>query len=153
MKNRGGIVLLFAALLLLSLYYLARTWKINDIRKDAEAYATVNGTLDPAKKQYYLDSLWKTQVFMGSTVESLTKQELGLGLDLQGGMHVILEVSPADIIKSLARGSRDPRVTQAINKTRDLAAKGSINFVDQFEKELKALAPDIKLATIFSNSS
>jgi SecD/SecF fusion protein len=153
MKNRGGILLLFAALLLLSLYYLARTWKINDIRKDAEAYATVNGTLDPAKKQYYLDSLWKTQVFMGSTVESLTKQELGLGLDLQGGMHVILEVSPADIIKSLARGSRDPRVTQAINKTRDLAAKGSINFVDQFEKELKALAPDIKLATIFSNSS
>ncbi len=153
MKNRGGILLLFAALLLLSLYYLARTWKINDIRKDAEAYATINGVVDPAKKQYYLDSLWKQKVFLGSTVESLTKQELGLGLDLQGGMHVILEVSPADIIKSLAKGSRDPRVTQAINKTRDLAAKGSINFVDQFEKELKALAPDIKLATIFSNSS
>lgn len=153
MKNRGGILLLFAALLLLSLYYLARTWKINDIRKDAEAYATVSGDLDPAKKQYYLDSLWKTEVFLGSTVESLTKQELGLGLDLQGGMHVILEVSPADIIKSLAKGSRDPRVAQAINKTRELAAKGSINFVDQFDKELKALAPDSKLATIFSNSS
>lgn len=153
MKNRGGILLLFAALLLLSLYYLARTWKINDIRKDAAAYATVNGNVDPAKQQYYLDSLWKQKVFLGSTVESLTKQELGLGLDLQGGMHVILEVSPADILKSLSKGSRDPRVTQAINKTRELASKGSINFVDQFEKEYKALAPDAKLATVFSNSS
>lgn len=153
MKNRGGILLLFAALLLLSLYYLARTWKINDIRKDAAAYATVNGNVDPAKQQYYLDSLWKQKVFLGSTVESLTKQELGLGLDLQGGMHVILEVSPADILKSLSKGSRDPRITQAINKTRELAAKGSINFVEQFEKEYKALAPDAKLAPIFSNSS
>ncbi len=153
MKNRGGILLLFVALLLLSLYYLARTWKINDIRKDAAAYATVNGNADPAKQQYYLDSLWKQKVFLGSTVESLTKQELGLGLDLQGGMHVILEVSPADILKSLSKGSRDPRITQAINKTRELASKGSINFVDQFEKEYKSLAPDAKLATIFSNSS
>ncbi|MCD8538753.1 MAG: hypothetical protein LRY55_02570 [Leadbetterella sp.] len=50
MKNKGGILLLFAALLLLSLYYLARTWKINDIRKDAASYATVNGQEDPAKK-------------------------------------------------------------------------------------------------------
>ncbi len=153
MKNRGGILLLFAALLLLSLYYLARTWKINDIRKDAAAYATVNGNVDQAKQQYYLDSLWKQKVFLGSTVESLTKQELGLGLDLQGGMHVILEVSPADILKSLSKGSRDPRVNQAINKTRELAAKGSINFVDQFEKEYRALAPDAKLAPIFSNST
>ena len=153
MKNKGGIILLFASLLLLSLYYLARTWKINDIRKDAAAYATVNGVADPVKQQYYLDSLWKQKVFLGSTVESLTKQELGLGLDLQGGMHVILEVSPADILKSLSKGSRDPRIQQAINKTRDLAAKGSINFVDQFEREYKALAPDARLAPIFSNSS
>lgn len=153
MKNKGGILLLFAALLLLSLYYLARTWKINDIRKDAAAYATVDGRTDAGKKQYYLDSLWKQPVFLGSTVESLTKQELGLGLDLQGGMHVILEVSPADILKSLAKGSRDSRVNQAIEKTRALAAKGSINFVEQFVKEYKTLAPDAKLASIFSNSS
>jgi SecD/SecF fusion protein len=153
MKNKGGILLLFAALLLLSLYYLARTWKINDIRKDAAAYATVDGRTDAEKKQYYLDSLWKQPVFLGSTVESLTKQELGLGLDLQGGMHVILEVSPADIIKSLAKGSRDSRVNQAVEKTRALAAKGSINFVDEFVKEYKKTAPDAKLASIFSNSS
>lgn len=153
MKNKGGILVLFIALLALSVYYLARTWKANDIRKQAEVYATIDGKVDPTKKQYYLDSLWKTPVFLGSTVESLTKQELGLGLDLQGGMHVILEVSPGDIIKSLARGSRDPKVTQAINKTKDLAAKSSINFVDQFVKELKASSPNVKLAPIFSNSS
>ncbi len=153
MKNKGGIIALFAALLLLSLYYLARTWKANDVRKDASAYATVDGRVDATKKQYYLDSLWKQKVFLGSTVESLTKQELGLGLDLQGGMHVILEVSPADILKSLSKGSRDAKVGQAINKTRELAAKGSINFVDQFVKEYKALAPETKLSTIFANSS
>lgn len=153
MKNRGGVLILFAALLLLSLYYLARTWKINDIRKDASAYATVNGNVDPAKKQYYLDSLWKQEVFLGSTVESLTKQELGLGLDLQGGMHVILEVSPADIIKSMTKGARDPRINQAIVKTNELAAKGSINYLNEFVKEYQKLAPGVKLAALFSNSS
>lgn len=154
MRNKGGIVALLVAFLAISIYFLARTWKANDIRKDAEAYATdKSGKVDYSKKQRYLDSLWKQPVFLGmTTTEDLMKQELGLGLDLQGGMSVILEVSPTEIVRALA-GSRNPKVATAISKAQERAATSSTNFVDLFADEFKKVAPDTKLASIFSNSS
>ena len=154
MRNKGGIVALLVAFLAISIYFLARTWKANDIRKDAEAYGTdKTGKVDYSKKQRYLDSLWKQPVFLGmTTTEDLMKQELGLGLDLQGGMSVILEVSPTEIVRALA-GSRDPKVAAAISKAQERAATSSTNFVDLFADEFKKVAPDTKLASIFSNSS
>lgn len=153
MRNKGGIVALLVAFLAISVYFLARTWKANDIRKDAEAYATdKSGKIDYSKKQRYLDSLWKQPVFLGTTTEDLTKQELGLGLDLQGGMSVILEVSPTEIVRALA-GSRDPKVATAIANAQDRAVTSSTNFVDLFAEEFKKTAPDLKLASVFSNSS
>lgn len=154
MKNKGGIIILLIAFMAVSAYYLIRTFKANSIRKDAEAFAmTSDGNIDPVKKQRYLDSLWKTPVFLGTTLEDLTKQELGLGLDLQGGMHVILEVSQGDIIKALATGSRDPRIDQAIASAKEIAVTSSDNFVDIFNTEYKKVAADVPLARIFSNSS
>ncbi|AFK03106.1 protein-export membrane protein SecD [Emticicia oligotrophica DSM 17448] len=154
MRNKGGIVALLVAFLAISVYFLARTWKANDIRKDAEAYATdKSGKVDYTKKQRYLDSLWKQPVFLGmTTTEDLMKQELGLGLDLQGGMSVILEVSPTEIVRALAN-SRDPKVATAISKAQERAANSSANFVDLFAEEFKKVAPDTKLSSIFSNSS
>ncbi len=153
MRNKGGIIALFVAFLAISIYFLARTWKANDIRKDATAYATDKaGKIDYSKKQRYLDSLWKQPVFLGTTTEDLTKQELGLGLDLQGGMSVILEVSPTEIVRALA-GSRDPKVATAIANAQTRAITSSTNFVDLFAEEFKKIAPDVKLASIFSNSS
>jgi SecD/SecF fusion protein len=153
MRNKGGIVALLVAFLAISIYFLARTWKANDIRKDAETYATdKSGKVDFSKKQRYVDSLWKQPVFLGTTTEDLTKQELGLGLDLQGGMSVILEVSPTEIVRALA-ASRDPKVTTAIANAQQRAVSSSTNFVDLFAEEFKKVAPDTKLASIFSNSS
>ena len=153
MRNKGGIIALLVAFLAISVYFLARTWKANDIRKDATAYATDKaGKIDFSKKQRYLDSLWKQPVFLGTTTEDLTKQELGLGLDLQGGMSVILEVSPTEIVRALA-GSRDPKVATAIANAQARAITSSTNFVDLFAEEFKKVAPEIKLANIFSNSS
>ncbi len=152
MRNKGGIVALLVAFLAISIYFLARTWKANDIRKDAEAYATTAGKIDFSKKQRYIDSLWKQPVFLGTTTEDLTKQELGLGLDLQGGMSVILEVSPTEIVRALA-ASRDPKVATAITNAQTRAVTSNTNFVDLFADEFKKVAPDTKLASIFSNSS
>ena len=153
MRNKGGIVALLVAFLAISIYFLARTWKANDIRKDAEAYATDKaGKIDYSKKQRYLDSLWKQPVFLGTTTEDLTKQELGLGLDLQGGMSVILEVSPTEIVRALA-ASRDPKVATAIANAQTRAISSNTNFVDLFAEEFKKIAPDTELASVFSNSS
>ncbi len=154
MRNRGGIIALIVILLSVSAYYLIRTLKANSIRKDAEAFAmTVDGNIDPQKKQRYLDSLWKQPVFLGTTLEDLTKQELGLGLDLQGGMHVILEVSPNDIVKSLASSSRDPRINQAITNAAERSVTSTDHFVDLFADEFKKLAPNTSLSRVFANSS
>ncbi len=154
MRNKGGIVALLVTFLAISVYFLVRTWKVNDIRKDAEAYAlTADGNIDPIKKQSYLDSLWKKDVFLGSTLEDLTKQELGLGLDLRGGMHVILEVSPAEIVRALAGGSRDPRINTAIENATKAAVTSSANYVDLFVAEYRKLSPDMKLASIFANTA
>lgn len=154
MRNKGGIVALLVAFLAISVYFLARTWKANDIRKDAETYATdKSGKVDYSKKQRYLDSLWKQPVFLGmTTTEDLMKQELGLGLDLQGGMSVILEVSPTEIVRALA-GSRDPKVATALENAQKRSMSSSTNFVDLFADEFKKVAPDTKLSSIFSNSS
>jgi SecD/SecF fusion protein len=154
MRNKFGISILLVVIVLISGYYLLRTWKVNDIRKDAVAYATgKSGKVDQSKKQRYLDSLWKQEVFLGSTLEDLTKQELGLGLDLQGGMHVILEVSPTEIIKALSSGARDPRIAQAIIKAKELSVTSSANYVDLFVGEYKKLAPDTKLSSVFATSA
>jgi SecD/SecF fusion protein len=158
MKNRGGILTLFVIFLLISFYYLGRTWKVNDIRKDAVAYATgKDGKINPSKKQSYLDSLWKIPVLPtmlgGSTLEDLSKQELGLGLDLQGGMHVILEVSSADVIKALAGKSRDPKINEAIENARKAAMSSNTNFTDLFVAEFKKVAPSTKLKDVFLNKN
>ncbi|MFN3784722.1 MAG: protein translocase subunit SecDF [Spirosomataceae bacterium] len=154
MRNKGGIVALLVTFLAISVYFLVRTWKVNDIRKDAEAYArTADGNIDPIKKQSYLDSLWKKDVFLGSTLEDLTKQELGLGLDLKGGMHVILEVSPAEIVRALAGGSRDPRINTALENATKAAVTSSTNYVDLFVAEYRKLSPDTKLASIFASTA
>lgn len=155
MRNKGGVIALMVAFLGISLYFLFRTWKVNQIRKDATEFATsVDGKVDVNKKQRYLDSLWKTEVLWPSTsLEDLTKQELGLGLDLQGGMSVILEVSPTEIVRSLASSSRDTRVNQAIEKAKERSVTSSTNFVDLFVEEFRKIAPNTKLATVFSNSA
>lgn len=154
MRNRGGVIALLVAFLSISAYFLLRTWKASSIRTEATTFATgKDGLVDQSKKQRYLDSLWKQPVFLGTTLENLTKQELGLGLDLQGGMHVILEVSPTEIVRSLANGSRDPKIAQAIDAAKAKSVTSSTNFVDLFVDEYKKIAPEVKLASIFANSS
>lgn len=155
MKNKGGIWALVIVLLTISVYYLFRTWKVNDIRKDAEIFATgKDGKVDPSKKQRYLDSLWKKEVLpIGTTLEDLSKQELGLGLDLQGGMSVILEVSPVEIVRSLSSVSRDPKVATALENARKISATSSTNFVDLFVTEYRKLDPNTKLASLFSTTA
>lgn len=155
MKNKGGIILLMIAFLGISVYFLFRTWKVNQIRDKAEAFAMqADGNIDRGLKQRYLDSLWKQEVLWPSTtLEDLTKQELGLGLDLQGGMSVILEVSPTEIVRSLASSSRDTRVNQAIEAARQRAVTSSSSYVDLFVEEFKKIAPNTSLASVFANSS
>ncbi|QKZ11714.1 protein translocase subunit SecDF [Spirosoma sp. KUDC1026] len=154
MQNKTGILILTGILTAICLYFLSFTFVSRGIKADAEAYATnKQGQVDPAKKQRYLDSLWKEDVYLGSTLQEVTERELGLGLDLQGGMHVVLEVSPSDILRSLSGNNRDPKFTQALKEATEAQKTSSTSFVDLFADRFKALAPDTKLASIFATSA
>ncbi len=154
MQNRVGILILTGVVALLCIYYLSFTFVSNSIKSDATTYATnTKGDVDITKKQHYIDSLWKEPVYLGNTLEEVTTRELGLGLDLQGGMHVVLEVSPSEILRGLAGGTRDPKFEQALKKATEAQKSGQSKFVDNFISAYKEVAPNTKLATIFANST
>ncbi|GAB4015547.1 protein translocase subunit SecDF [Spirosoma koreense] len=154
MQNRTGILILTGVIAAICIYFLSFTFVSRGIKADAEAYATnKQGQVDRDKKQHYLDSLWKEPVYLGSTLQEVTERELGLGLDLQGGMHVVLEVSPADILRSLSGNNRDPKFNQALKQAAEAQKTSNASFVDLFADEFKKLAPDTKLATVFATSA
>src|SRR4051812_47922629 len=108
MKNKGFVSVLTIVVTLLCLYYLSFTFVSRSVQKDAAENATdSHGVVNPTKKQNYLDSVWHKPVysFLGMkdfTYEEIKNNEISLGLDLQGGMHVTIEVSPVDIIRGLS---------------------------------------------------
>ena len=115
MKNKGFIITLTIIITVLCVYYLSFTFVSHRIQKEATEIATdPEGNLDFYKKQAYLDSAWNEPVYnllgIKYTYKEIKETELGLGLDLQGGMHVTLEVSPVDIIKGLRKNKNKVRI-------------------------------------------
>jgi len=106
---------------------------------------------DPKGEAHYLDSMQNEKVYLGSyTLKQCREMEIGLGLDLKGGMNVILEVSVPDVVKALA----DNKTDEAFNKAISEAAKQSVtsqdDFITLFIREYKKEAPQGKLAELFA---
>ncbi|EIM77040.1 bifunctional preprotein translocase subunit SecD/SecF, partial [Nitritalea halalkaliphila LW7] len=142
----------------LCLYYLSFTFVSNNIQKEAVAYATdENGNVDFVKRQAYLDSIYRLPVynFLGAsfTYKEIKEIELGLGLDLQGGMQVTLEVSPTEIVRGLAGNSKDPQFNAAIEQAVEEAKTSNQNFADIFYSAWKDKAGDRKLNSVFATAA
>jgi SecD/SecF fusion protein len=156
MKNKGLVIFLAVLFSALCLFYLSFTFIARNIENDATAKATVNGVLNYEAKQRYLDSMWNVQVFdlfgAAFTYKEVKEQELTYGLDLQGGMHVILEVSPDDIILALAGNSRDENLKKAIAYANKSQATSRKNFTELFFEEFERTAGKGQLAKVFVNS-
>jgi len=157
MRNKGAVILLTVVITLLCLFYLSFTFVSRGIQKDAVEFATdETGVVDLSKKQAYLDSIWNLPVYnlFGAeyTYKEVTETELNLGLDLQGGMHVTLEVSPVDIIKGLSGDSEDPNLIQAIKQAQDKRKNSQARFGELFYESYSALT-DKPLADIFATAA
>lgn len=156
MRNKGIIVFLTVVVTLLCLYYLSFTFVSRDIQQDAVAYATQpDGTVDLRQKQSYLDSVWYVPVysFLGIdyTYQEIKESELNLGLDLQGGMHVTLEVSPIELIKGLAGDSQDPDFLRALEMSQERRrTETQESYVDLFYDSFRELRGEGELADIFA---
>ncbi|MFN8354629.1 MAG: protein translocase subunit SecDF [Spirosomataceae bacterium] len=154
MRNKNVIIVLTALISALCLFFLSFTWVKTSIMDDAVSYATRNGKYDPKLKQRYVDSLWQQPVYLGTwTLKEVTEKALNLGLDLQGGMHVVLEVSPVEILSSLAGKTTDPQFREALRQAQQAQANSQANFVDLFYQTFQKVAPGRKLASVFSNST
>ena len=157
MKNKGLIYFLTIIISFLSIYYLQFTFVSQSIQNEATSISRdENGNIDFKKKQKYLDSIWNKPVYnlvTDYTYKEVKESELNLGLDLQGGMHVTLEVSPVDILKGLSSNSQDPDFLIAIDNAKNKVKGTQINFVDQFYTEFQDLAPQKKLSLIFATVS
>lgn len=158
MKNKGFIVFLTLIITLLCVYYLSFTFVSNGIKEDATEYAKdESGNIVFAKRQFYLDSVYNEPVYnllgIEFTYKEVQDMELNLGLDLQGGMHVTLEVSPVDIIKGLSGNNEDPGFTKALELANELQATSQKTFVDLFYEAYQEINPDKKLSSIFANAA
>jgi SecD/SecF fusion protein len=136
---------------------LSFTFVSRKIQKQAIEYATgKSGSVDLYKKQGYLDSLWNTPVynFLGAeyTYKEVKDKELNLGLDLQGGMHVTLEVSQIDIIRGLSDNSPDSSFLKTLAKANRIKKTSTKSFSDIFFDTYKQDYPGKRLADIFANS-
>ncbi|WP_323757830.1 protein translocase subunit SecDF [Roseivirga sp.] len=159
MKNKNTIVLLTVIITALCLYYLGITFFSRGIQQDAVDYAKNEaGVIDQQKKQSYLDSIWREPVLniLGAefTYQEIKEYELNLGLDLQGGMHVTLEVSPIAIIEGLAGNSKDPQFRAALaqadeaHKTNTQAPYSSL-----FETAYADVTSGGQLSKVFANAA
>ncbi|AKP50856.1 protein translocase subunit SecDF [Cyclobacterium amurskyense] len=158
MKNKGIIVFFTVVITALCLYYLSFTLVSNNVHEKATTYATdESGNVDFDKRQTYLDSIWREPVynFLGLpfTYQEVKNTELGLGLDLQGGMHVTLEVSPVEIVKGLAGGSKDAVFNEAVDVARERAKTVNDKFVNIFYQAWQEKAGNKSLNTIFATAA
>ena len=153
MKNRTGIILLTLIVTLLCAGYLSLTLVTNNVEKRADKYAQdSSGIVSHALRKQYLDSVWNEPVFHflgGSfTYKELKEAELSLGLDLQGGMHVVLEVAPSALIRAMAYNVNDP-VLQASLVQAEVASRSGKDFLSAFYATFQQVAPNKRLTSLF----
>ena len=147
MQNKGIVRFFAIALTLVCLFYLSFSVVTNYYENKAKKIA--NG--DEAVEQAYLDSLANEKVYLGNwTLKDCRETAIGLGLDLKGGMNVILEVSVPDVIKTLA----DNKTDEAFNNALANASRQSLNsqedFITLFIREYRQLAPGQPLSGLFA---
>ena len=158
MQNKGAIVFLTVIITALCLYYLSFTFISNGIQEKATAYATdASGNIDFAKKRAYLDSVWRQPVynFLGAsyTYQEVKETELGLGLDLQGGMHVTLEVSPVEIVKGIAGNPKNEAFNAAVAEAKEASKTSNAKFVDLFYAAWQKNNPGKALSAVFATAA
>ncbi len=160
MQNKG-LITVFAILFgLVSLYQLSFTFIANKVEDDAKAYATSKfDETQPDERALaesnYLDSIASETQFLGIDYKTAKEKELNKGLDLKGGINVILQVSVKDILKGLANNTKDPAFNQALADADELQKDSQKTYAESFFEAFEALPGDNQLASadIFFNKS
>ena len=144
MQNKGFIKFLAVALTLICCFYLSFSFAASYVEREAEK-------MDEKEAELYLDSLNTTKFYLGNyTLKDCRETGIGLGLDLKGGMNVILEVSVPEVIKTLADHKTDPAFVKAVADAKAETKEDQSDFINVFVRKYKENAEGKPLATIFA---
>jgi SecD/SecF fusion protein len=150
MQNKGFVKVFAVLLTLVCLFYLSFSVVTNHYENKVAALAETEGQ---AAADRYLDTLLNKKVYCNVwTLKECREMGIGLGLDLKGGMNVILEVSVPDVIKALAdhKEETDENFRKAVEQATKEAANSQSDFITLFVKDYKALEPNKALAELFA---
>ena len=146
MQNKGFVKVFAVLLTLVCMFYLSFSFVTRHYNSKAAEYA--GG--DPVKESSYLDSLSTQKVWLGYTLKECREMEISLGLDLKGGMNVVLELNVADVIRSLSNNNQDENFNKAWDLAYENQATSQKDFIDLFAEEYKKLDNGARLSAIFS---
>lgn len=170
MQNKGVIKLLALLLALFTVYQLSFTFVTRHYESKAKKFAEgpktvalaqdmANGdqnayeyyldSIKTAKETYYLDSIGTIKIYMWQDYRKCKEQELNLGLDLKGGMNVMMEVSVPDIIYALSGNSTDETFREAMHIAEEEHLNSQKDLVELFGEAFANLDKNARLAPIF----
>lgn len=163
MQNKG-LIRVFAILFgLVSIYQLSFTYITNKVENEAQTFAETKIVASEenyiskreATVKKYLDSVASVPVIMGVTYSDAKEKELNRGLDLKGGINVILQISAKDILLNLSNNSKDPAFNKALDEAHTIQKTSSLNYLDAFMQAYEAIPGDNKLASpnVFFNKN
>ena len=144
MQNKGFVKFLAVALTLICIFYLSFSVATKYVEDKA-------AKMSEQEAEQYLDSLNSTPFYLGSyTLKDCRETAIGLGLDLKGGMNVILEVSVPEVVKALADHKTDEAFLKSVDEAAKEAQESQSDFITLFVQAYKKNAPGKPLATIFA---
>ena len=151
MQNRGAIKAIAIILAIACAYQLSFTFVARNIEKKAARYAEgFPVELQQERQQSYLDSIKSQKVFLGFTYKQVKEREINLGLDLKGGMNVMLEISVEDVVRALSNDSQDPIFNAALSQARSEQKNSAEDFITLFSRAYADLSGNAPLALIFN---
>ena len=171
MQSKGAIKFVAILIAVACLYSLSFTWVTSHQEKKAEQYAAAAVEavkLSPAfadvkevdkayyldsiskeKNRFYIDSISSEKVFLGFTYKEVKEKEINLGLDLKGGMNVMMQVQLRDLIVALADGNQSPEFTEALALAQKKELESRADFITLFEESWNEVAPGKRLSGVF----
>jgi len=165
MQGKGLVSAVFVLLILACIYQLSFTFASKRVESKARAHSeqAISGlpadipieekeSLRLKAEQEYLDQKAEEKVLLWYTYQDCKERELNLGLDLQGGMSVVMEVSNYDLVRKLAgRNSNDPVLVKALEAARSQEGQGQGEFINLFVKAYQDQNPGGQLVTLFAS--
>lgn len=167
MQSKGKLGSILAGiiavlLVLVCAFYLSFTFVNSKYETEADEYAktAVENFNGPAlledsvyneSYKVYMDNVGEQNVYLGWTLNEVKKWGVNLGLDLKGGMNVILQVDLGDLVRQASTMPDDSTLVKAINNTYSIVkTQNSEQFLPEFIKQYRALSPDANLAAVFN---